>query len=183
VSGARLRLGAPCPTLIFLIDHRIASPIVYFLFLSFFFFLFCGFSFSSLVPRIMGNLCSRSANTTDPFSQPGRVLGSSAQAGQDPNRAPVPSNVRIIQGPGRTLGGSKTDSSEGVGGVGDARSRAAEAAQKRADTLNASAKSGKLSSQLATQKAQTNAQTLDEASRTERAVRDVDRAEHARRWD
>ena len=76
----------------------------------------------------MGNLCSRSANTVDPFSQPGRVLGSSAQASQDPNRAPVPSNVRITQGPGRTLGGSKTDSSEGVG-VGDARSRAAEAAQ------------------------------------------------------
>jgi hypothetical protein len=129
VSGARLRLEAPCPTLIFLTDHRIASPIVYFLFLSFFFFLFCGFSFSFLIPCIMGNLCSRSANTTDPFSQPGRVLGSSAQASQDPNRASVPANVRTIQGPGRTLGGSKTDSSEGVGGVGDARSRAAEAAQ------------------------------------------------------
>ena len=53
--------------------------------------------------------------------------------------------------------------------------------QKRADT--ASTNKGKLGSKLAAQKAQTQARTLDQVSRTERAARDVDGAEAARRWE
>lgn len=52
--------------------------------------------------------------------------------------------------------------------------------QKRAE--GASANKGKLGSKLAAQKAQTQTQTLNEASRTERAARDADGAEEARRW-
>lgn len=80
----------------------------------------------------MGNICSRSANKPDdPFSQPGRVLGSSATS--DPSnqatRAPVPSNVSS-QGPGRTLGDAPSS-----GEAGDARSKAAEAAQVDSSVL------------------------------------------------
>ena len=53
--------------------------------------------------------------------------------------------------------------------------------QKRAES--ASANKGKLGSKLAAQKAQTQAQTLNQVSRTERAARDVDGVEAARRWE
>lgn len=53
--------------------------------------------------------------------------------------------------------------------------------QKRAE--GTSVKKGKLGSKLATQKAQTQSQTLNEASQTERAARDADGAEQARRWE
>lgn len=53
--------------------------------------------------------------------------------------------------------------------------------QKRAES--ASANKGKLGSKLAAQKAQTQSQTLDQVSRTERAARDVDGVEAARRWE
>jgi hypothetical protein len=53
--------------------------------------------------------------------------------------------------------------------------------QKRAES--ASANKGKLGSKLAAQKAQSHAQTLDQVSRTERAARDADGVEAARRWN
>lgn len=73
----------------------------------------------------MGNVCSKSANKADDaFSQPGRVLGSSAASGtsNQPARATVPGNV-VSQGPGRTLGGAPSEDTA------DARAKAAEAAQ------------------------------------------------------
>jgi len=72
----------------------------------------------------MGNICSRGANPSDPFSRPGRVLGtseSSTTGGKTAPRASVPPKVT---GPGRTLGGNG-----GAPDGGDARSKAAEAAQ------------------------------------------------------
>lgn len=74
----------------------------------------------------MGNICSKSANKPDDaFSQPGRVLGSSAASGtpSQPARASVPGNV-VSQGPGRTLGGPSSSQD-----TADARGKAAEAAQ------------------------------------------------------
>lgn len=42
---------------------------------------------------------------------------------------------------------------------------------------------GKLGSKLAAQKAKTQTQTLNEVSQTERAAREADDAEQARRWE
>ncbi|QKX56073.1 uncharacterized protein TRUGW13939_03173 [Talaromyces rugulosus] len=127
----------------------------------------------------MGNICSRSANEPDSSSArpgPGRVLGSSAApAAGPPARAPVPAN-RKIQGAGRTLGGSTGGEPE------DAKNMAGEAAQRRAQALNASSK-GKLASQLAAQKAQTQSQTLNSASQVERDTRNADSAAEARQWN
>lgn len=53
--------------------------------------------------------------------------------------------------------------------------------QKRAESMSATSK-GKLGSKLAAQKAKTQTQTLDQASREERAARDVDEVEQARQW-
>lgn len=145
----------------------------------------------------MGNVCSKSANKPDDaFGQPGRVLGSSAASGtpSQPARAAVPGNV-VSQGPGRTLGGASSSQD-----TADARAKAAEAAQvypstqpitvwstdlllqKRAEALNASSK-GKLGSQLAAQKARTQAQTLNAASQSEVAARNADTAAETRQWN
>ncbi|OQE16544.1 hypothetical protein PENFLA_c027G04379 [Penicillium flavigenum] len=126
----------------------------------------------------MGNICSRSSNETDPFNQPGRVVGTSSGGTAAP-RAPLPAKTNWKATPGRTLGESTADGS--TAGTDEARANAAIAAQKRAES--ASANKGKLGSKLAAQKAQTQAQTLDQASRTERAARDVDGVEAARRWE
>ncbi|KNG82364.1 hypothetical protein ANOM_009853 [Aspergillus nomiae NRRL 13137] len=108
----------------------------------------------------MGNICSRSKNQPEAFSSPGRVLGSAN---------PPP--------------GATGKSSSGVGAdTADARTNAAIAAQKRAESTTAGNK-GKLGSKLAAQKAQTQAQTLGQASRDERAARDADNAASARRWE
>ncbi|KAL4779520.1 hypothetical protein BJX76DRAFT_340518 [Aspergillus varians] len=151
----------------------------------------------------MGNICSSSKNESEaePFSRPGRVLGSST-ANSAP-RASVPANAKSkspFQSPGRTLGGSQagagnadagapTEPETGAGtGTGmvedtnDARAKAALAAQKRAQATGPANK-GKLGSKLAAQKAQTQAQTLNEVSRGERAARDADGASAARRWE
>ena len=53
--------------------------------------------------------------------------------------------------------------------------------QKRAE--DASASKGKLGSKLAAQKAQTQAQTLSEVSREQTAVRNMDQAGEATRWN
>ncbi|KAL4914169.1 hypothetical protein BDW62DRAFT_148558 [Aspergillus aurantiobrunneus] len=150
----------------------------------------------------MGNICSscKSESEAEPFSRPGRVLGSST-ANPAP-RASVPANAKsqsYFHSPGRTLGGSggggNVNSGAGTGteaatgpGTGtledanDARSKAAFAAQKRAEASGPTSK-GKLGNKLAAQKAQTQAQTLNEVSRDERAARDADGASAARRWD
>ncbi|OQD77522.1 hypothetical protein PENDEC_c002G06728 [Penicillium decumbens] len=122
----------------------------------------------------MGNICSRSSNKPEGFSGPGRVVGAPATSPSAP-RAPVPAK-NWKNTPGRTLG----ESSETQGSADDARSNAAIAAQKRAE--EASGNKGKLGSKLAAQKAKTQTQTLGEVSREERAARDADGAEEARRW-
>ncbi|KAL4935639.1 hypothetical protein BDV06DRAFT_124317 [Aspergillus oleicola] len=158
----------------------------------------------------MGNICSSSKNRTsetEAFSRPGRVLGSSANAAP---RASVPASAKAkshFESPGRTLGGSgggragNVDADAGAGsgtgsgttgtgtgtvddarsGADDARAKAALAAQKRAETGTAG--KGKLGTKLAAQKNQTQAQTLNKASRDERAARDADDASAARRWE
>ncbi|KAL1958548.1 hypothetical protein VTO42DRAFT_4145 [Malbranchea cinnamomea] len=128
----------------------------------------------------MGSICSKGSIKPDPFSQPGRVLGSNADTPKT-SRAPVPRNVQLsgkstTQG-GRTLGGTS------AGGASDPRSAAARAAEERAAKQAKSANKGKLSSQLAAQKAKTRNEVLDEASRQERAARNADAAAEARRWE
>ncbi|KAJ5135838.1 uncharacterized protein N7515_005116 [Penicillium bovifimosum] len=127
----------------------------------------------------MGNICSRSSNETDPFTQPGRVVGAGPSDRNAAPRAPVPTKTNWKATPGRTLGESNGDGS--AAGTDEARANAAIAAQKRAES--ASANKGKLGAKLAAQKAQSHAQTLDQVSRTERAARDADEAEAARRWN
>ncbi|OAX85259.1 hypothetical protein ACJ72_00381 [Emergomyces africanus] len=126
----------------------------------------------------MGSFCSKSANPTEPFAQPGRVLGTNPNPPQAP-RASLPRKIGSSRAdPGRTLGGQGPDQ-----GKGDPRNAAARAAEERAAKQTSTAKKGKLSSQLAAQKAQTRNETLDEASRHNRATREVDAVEAARRWD
>lgn len=84
---------------------------------------------------------------------------------------------------GARSSGTGTESAGGsLQGTNDARAKAALAAQKRAEA-SGSANKGKLGSKLAAQRAQTQAQTLNEFSREERAARDADGAAAARRWD
>ncbi|CAL5870888.1 uncharacterized protein PFLUO_LOCUS5129 [Penicillium psychrofluorescens] len=126
----------------------------------------------------MGSFCSRES---DNFDQPGRVVGAAPSNQNDPApRASVPSKTNWKSSPGRTLGAST--SGPGEAGADEARANAAIAAQKRAESASAANK-GKLGSKLAAQKAQTQTQALNEASRTERAARDADEGEAARRWD
>lgn len=78
----------------------------------------------------MGSLCSRPANETDPFAQPGRVVGTGPAAGRNAAapRAPLPAKTNWKATPGRTLGVSA--STDGAGrGNDEARANAAIAAQ------------------------------------------------------
>ncbi|KAL2788999.1 hypothetical protein BJX66DRAFT_307576 [Aspergillus keveii] len=142
----------------------------------------------------MGNICSSSKNEPEAFSAPGRVLGSSTANNTAP-RVSVPAGAKSKQSPwkspGRTLGGggsgggsaaagSSTGPGPGTETAEDARARAAAAAQARVEAKTAK---GKLGTKLAAQKAQTQSQTLNEVSRGERAARDADGAEAARRWE
>ncbi|KAJ5766992.1 uncharacterized protein N7511_004608 [Penicillium nucicola] len=132
----------------------------------------------------MGNICSRSSNKgNDPFTQPGRAVGTNPSEQNASPRAPLPAKTNWKATPGRTLGESNANTNTGgsEAPTDEARANAAIAAQKRADSTSTG--KGKLGSKLATQKAQTHAQTLDQVSRTERAARDVDGAEAARRWE
>ncbi|KAI1281035.1 hypothetical protein F5Y07DRAFT_355197 [Xylaria sp. FL0933] len=121
----------------------------------------------------MGNICGKSES--DAFSQPGRVLGS---APPQPERASVPARVG---GPPRTLGGDipEAQGSSGAAADNDARRRAAEAAEARAQAASAKS-SGKLGATLAAQKKQTRNDTLQEISNSERRQRDADEAAQAR---
>ncbi|KAI1756712.1 hypothetical protein F4782DRAFT_483794 [Xylaria castorea] len=120
----------------------------------------------------MGNICGKSES--EAFSQPGRVLGS---APPQPQRASVPAHVG---GPPRTLGGGGPPSAQGNSGdTDDARRRAAEAAEARAQATSGRS-SGKLGAQLAAQKKQTRNDTLQEISDNERRQRDADEVAQAR---
>ncbi|KAL2400074.1 hypothetical protein ABEF93_005062 [Exophiala dermatitidis] len=123
----------------------------------------------------MGNLCSRSANEPDHFSTPGRTVGSSRPAQNQPSSAPVPQKVTTST-PGRTLGGAERPT-----GPDDPRSAAARAAEERAAKANKT--SGKLSAQLSSQKKQTQNQLLNSGSQTERRTRDADQTAEARNWN
>ncbi|KAH7035297.1 uncharacterized protein B0I36DRAFT_360690 [Microdochium trichocladiopsis] len=121
----------------------------------------------------MGNLCSKSDG--DNFSQPGRALGT---APEQPARAAVPPSAvaaRKVGGPPRTLGGA----APAADGPDDARRRAAEAAEARANAAN-SKNTGKLATQLAAQKKQSRNETLQEISNSNVRQRDADEAAEAR---
>ncbi|KAJ5243167.1 uncharacterized protein N7469_001494 [Penicillium citrinum] len=119
----------------------------------------------------MGNICSRGSNDPEAFSSPGRVVGTNPSNQSAAPRASVPAKANWKNTPGRTLGDSSTGETQGNSD--EARSNAAIAAQKRAESAS-SANKGKLGSKLAAQKAKTQTQTLNEVSETERAARDQD---------
>ncbi|KAF9887512.1 hypothetical protein FE257_010090 [Aspergillus nanangensis] len=133
----------------------------------------------------MGNCCSSSKNETDPFAQPGRPLGANQQPAKGTTstpsgpRAPLP-KASNWGSAGRTLGGPAEPAS--APDTADARSNAAVAAQKRAESASGAHK-GKLGSKLAAQKAQTQNQTLNEASRSERDTRAALEVKKAQQWD
>ncbi|KAI5866849.1 hypothetical protein GGS23DRAFT_292135 [Durotheca rogersii] len=128
----------------------------------------------------MGNICGKA--DSDHFAQPGRVLGATPP---QPERAAVP--ARVVGGPPRTLGGTRAPSSRpnpappqgGGANADEARRRAAEAAERRAQA-SMSKPVGKLGTQLAAQKKQTRNETLNELSRDETRRRDADEAAEAR---
>ncbi|KAM5360608.1 hypothetical protein ACJZ2D_013631 [Fusarium nematophilum] len=111
----------------------------------------------------MGNICGKTE--PEPFSQPGRVLGTAPPPAS--GTAPVP---KKIGGPPRILGGGS--SGEASGDPDEARRRAAEAAEA----------SGKLQTQLTAQKKQTRADTLKDASEEQLRARESDQAAEARQW-
>lgn len=126
----------------------------------------------------MGNLCGKPAKESDPFSQPGRTVGS-APPSQSAPRAGVPK----ITSQGQTLGGSSTGDRD------EARKAAARAAEVSAfcrhkaglkslwlqeRAAKANQPKGKLERDLAKQKAQTRVGTLENISRDERNKRDAD---------
>ncbi|KAL6869250.1 hypothetical protein ACO1O0_000574 [Amphichorda felina] len=132
----------------------------------------------------MGNICGKVE--ADPFSSPGRTVGSAPPTG--PQSAPVPKRA-TVGGPGRTLGGSGTggQGAKGAAAAGggvalpdEARRRAAEAAEARAAS---SKPAGKLQSQLTAQKKQTRSDTLKDASRQELQHREAEDAARVRNWD
>ncbi|KAK2799931.1 hypothetical protein FQN50_008324 [Emmonsiellopsis sp. PD_5] len=130
----------------------------------------------------MGNICSKSANKSDPFSQPGRVLGSAPTPSSQPPRAAVPPKINAAKTtPGRTLGGGQSQVPGPVEGARGAAAQAAEERDRAAKQAAASKKKGKLGTQLAAQQGQSHKEILTEASRMERAAREAD--EERRRWD
>ncbi|KAM3085995.1 hypothetical protein ACMFMG_003044 [Clarireedia jacksonii] len=124
----------------------------------------------------MGNCCSNSSDPTDPFSQPGRTLSSSAPT--PPSNQKTTSSVpKKVGGPPRTLGGSSPSSDE----ASDARRKAAEAAEARMRSSNKA--KGKLGAQLQEQKKQTRIDTLEEASRNELLARAADEGAQTRAYN
>jgi len=121
----------------------------------------------------MGALCGKESDP-DHFAQPGRTLSS----------APPPSNTKTssvpkkVGGPPRTLGTNSPPANAGGSAQEDARRKAAQAAEARANAANKP--KGKLAAQLQEQKKQTRTDTLEAASRDERRLRDADAAAEAR---
>ncbi|KAK3299029.1 uncharacterized protein B0H64DRAFT_472220 [Chaetomium fimeti] len=124
----------------------------------------------------MGNLCS---SERDPFSQPGRPLGTTPPA---PTSASVPAAAkapRKVGGPPRTLGGSTTGSgsTSTTAAADDARARAAAAAEERLQKSKQGG--GKLKAQLDQRRGMTDAEALRQASETEQRQRAVDQSTQA----
>ncbi|KAL2051934.1 hypothetical protein ABVK25_007849 [Lepraria finkii] len=115
----------------------------------------------------MGNLCGKPSKP-DPFSQPGRTVGSAPPHSSTP-RATIPKTT----GQGQTLGGPNAAS----GDRDEARRAAARAAEERAAKANQP--KGKLERDLAKQKAQTRVGTLENISQDERRRRDTDQTAQA----
>ncbi|KAH7403382.1 hypothetical protein BKA64DRAFT_641372 [Cadophora sp. MPI-SDFR-AT-0126] len=127
----------------------------------------------------MGNLCGK--ESSDAFAQPGRTLSSApaASSAQNQNQtSSLPKKV-VVGGPARTLGSG--GQSTGSSAQEDARRKAAEAAEARANA--ASKPKGKLGSQLQEQKKQTRSDTLEGLSKEERRLRDADSAAEARAYN
>ncbi|KXX83025.1 hypothetical protein MMYC01_200524 [Madurella mycetomatis] len=118
----------------------------------------------------MGNLCS---SESDPFSQPGRRLGSTPAA---PASVSVPASASAsrkpprVGGPPRTLGGGSGAGSASSQDPSDARRKAAEAAEARQKR----SQGGKLTAQLNAQRGKTDAAILKQASEEESRRRDMD---------
>ncbi|KAK5655000.1 hypothetical protein OQA88_6759 [Cercophora sp. LCS_1] len=114
----------------------------------------------------MGNICGKES---DAFAQPGRRLGS---APVTPSTAPVPASATSkpskVGGPPRTLGGAGGQASSSS--PDEARRRAAEAAEARAQGN----KGGDLSKKLAEQKKLSHRATLEEASKKNLREREMD---------
>ncbi|SPN96756.1 uncharacterized protein DNG_00276 [Cephalotrichum gorgonifer] len=124
----------------------------------------------------MGSLCSKASS--DNFAGAGRPLGSApAPAGT----SSVPKTVKV-GGPPRTLGGGPGASPHGesADGLIDARSRAAAAAEARAQ---AAKPSGKLGAKLEAQKKMSRTEALQAASSDEQRARDIDASASALRHD
>ncbi|KAG4442770.1 hypothetical protein IFR05_001787 [Cadophora sp. M221] len=127
----------------------------------------------------MGNLCGKESPSSDAFAQPGRTLSSAAPAAQSQTSS-LPKKV-VVGGPARTLGAASTPAQGGGSAQEDARRKAAEAAEARANA--ASKPKGKLGSQLQEQKKQTRTDTLEGLSKEERRLRDADSAAEARAYN
>ncbi|KAF8867294.1 hypothetical protein BDZ45DRAFT_667257 [Acephala macrosclerotiorum] len=123
----------------------------------------------------MGNLCGKESSSSDPFSQPGRTLSSAPPQ----NPKPISSLPKKVGGPPRTLGSGSA--APEAGAAEDARRKAAEAAEARANAANKP--KGKLGSQLAEQKKQTKNDTLSAASRDELRARDADASAESRAYN
>jgi len=121
----------------------------------------------------MGNLCGKEADP-DHFAQPGRTLSSAPPSSNKTSSVP-----KKVGGPPRTLGSNSSPSNAGGSAQQeDARRKAAEAAEARANAANKP--KGKLAAQLQEQKKQTRTDTLEAVSRDERRLRDADAAAEAR---
>ncbi|GAB1311280.1 hypothetical protein MFIFM68171_01490 [Madurella fahalii] len=120
----------------------------------------------------MGNLCS---TESEPFSQPGRRLGSTPTA---PASASVPASASAsrkpprVGGPPRTLGGGSGGGPGASQDPNDARRKAAEAAEARQKRNQG----GKLKAQLDAQRGKTDAAILKQASEEESRRRDMDQS-------
>ncbi|UNI21081.1 hypothetical protein JDV02_007100 [Purpureocillium takamizusanense] len=127
----------------------------------------------------MGNICGKAESNPSP---PGRILGS-APAPRTTSSVP-----KKVGGPPRTLGGGGAGGNvvpgaaggDSSGDPGDARRRAAEAAEARAKAAN---KGGKLKAQLTSQQKKSRTETLKGASEAERRARDADEGLEARQWN
>ncbi|KAI9868273.1 MAG: hypothetical protein M1830_005668 [Pleopsidium flavum] len=135
----------------------------------------------------MGNICGKGSKDSDPFSQPGRTLGSAPPPPSTNARSSIPPNIRSQ---GRTLGGplggdtedarrAAAQAAEGITGL--LKSMLIDAMQERA--LKSRQPKGKLGSQLAKERQQTRTDTLGQASREERRARDADTSAEARNWN
>jgi len=125
----------------------------------------------------MGNLCGKESSP-DPFAQPVRTL-SSAPPASNTKTSSVP---RKVGGPPRTLGSnSSATTPQSSAQQEDARRKAAEAAEARANAANKP--KGRLASQLQEQKKQTRTDTLETVSKDERRMRDADAGAETRAYN